>query len=154
MGVVESEKVVEYTAPILLSNHTVVTMAPDAPLPTDAELDILRVLWTTGPSTVRDVRDHLDTDQGYTTVLKHLQLMLEKGLVTRDESGRAHVYAPATAEADTQRRLVRDLLDRAFEGSARQLVMRALSTEDVTEDELNQIRTLLDQMEDAPHDDA
>lgn len=115
------------------------------PLPTDAELAILRVLWTDGSSTVREVLDRLDTDQGYTTVLKHLQIMLDKGLVTRDESGRAHVYASAVEEADTQRHLVRDLLDRAFGGSARQLVMRALSTEDVTEDELDDIRDLLDQ---------
>jgi predicted transcriptional regulator len=128
-------------------------MSPDAPLPTDAELAILRVLWAHGPSTVRDVQEQLDTDQGYTTVLKHLQLMLDKDLVTRDESGRAHVYAPAVAEADTQRRLVDDLLDRAFGGSAQQLVMRALSTEDVSRDELNQIRDLLAQLDD-DHDDA
>jgi predicted transcriptional regulator len=127
-------------------------MPSDAPLPTDAELAILRVLWTHGPATVRTVQERLDTDQGYTTVLKHLQLMLEKGLVIRDESGRAHVYASAIEEADTQRRLVRDLLDRAFEGSARQLVMRALATEDVSRDELNEIRDLLDQFDET--DDA
>jgi predicted transcriptional regulator len=127
---------------------------PDAPLPTDAELAILRVLWSDGPATVREVKGRLDTDQGYTTVLKHLQLMLEKGLVHRDESGRAHVYATAIEEADTQRRLVRDLLDRAFGGSARQLVMRALSTEDVSREELDQIRTLLDQIDDETDDDA
>jgi len=129
-------------------------MPPDAPLPTDAELAILRVLWGRGPSTVREVQDQLNTDQGYTTVLKHLQLMLDKDLVTRDESGRAHVYAPAVQEADTQRRLVDDLLDRAFGGSARQLVMRALSTEDVSRDELDQIRALLAQLDDDDHDDA
>lgn len=129
-------------------------MPMDGSLPTDAELAILRVLWTHGPGTVREVQDHLDTDQGYTTVLKHLQIMLEKGLVRRDESGRAHVYAPVPAEADTQRRLVQDLLDRAFEGSARQLVMRALSAEDVTEEELDEIRTLLNQMDATDHDDA
>ncbi len=129
-------------------------MPPDVPLPTDAELAILRVLWAHGPSTVREVQDRLDTDQGYTTVLKHLQLMLDKGLVTRDESGRAHVYAPAVQEADTQRRLVDDLLDRAFGGSARQLVMRALATEDVTRDELDQIRDLLAQHDDNDHDNA
>lgn len=128
-------------------------MPPDTPLPTDAELAILHVLWTHGPATVREVQDCLDTEQGYTTVLKHLQIMLDKGLVTRDESGRAHVYTPVITEADTQRRLVSDLLDRAFEGSARQLVMRALSTEDVTEEELDQIRTLLDQF-DETNDDA
>ena len=129
-------------------------MPPDVPLPTDAELAILHVLWSDGPATVRTVQDRLDTDQGYTTVLKHLQIMLDKGLVTRDESGRAHVYAPAVEEADTQRHLVRDLLDRAFEGSARQLVMRALSTEDVTEEELDQIRDLLNQADDSTDDDA
>jgi predicted transcriptional regulator len=128
-------------------------MPPNTPLPTDAELAILRVLWSDGPATVRTVLDRLDSDQGYTTVLKHLQIMHDKGLVTRDESGRAHVYAPAVEEADTQRHLVRDLLDRAFGGSAQQLVMRALSTEDVTEDELDDIRALLDQT-DTTNDDA
>lgn len=129
-------------------------MPPDVPLPTDAELAILRALWAHGPSTVREVQDQLNTDQGYTTVLKHLQLMLDKDLVTRDESGRAHVYAPAVAEEDTQRRLVDDLLDRAFGGSARELVMRALATEDVTRDELDQIRDLLAQHDDNDHDNA
>lgn len=129
-------------------------MPPDTPLPTDAELEILRVLWAHGPATVREVKERLEADQGYTTVLKHLQLMHEKGLVDRDESGRAHVYAAATAEADTQRRLVRDLLDRAFGGSAQQLVMRALSAEQVSDDELEQIRALLDQMDDPTDDDA
>jgi len=129
-------------------------MPPNAPLPTDAELAILRALWAHGPSTVREVQDQLNTDQGYTTVLKHLQLMLDKDLVTRDESGRAHVYAPAVAEEDTQRRLVDDLLDRAFGGSARELVMRALATEDVTRDELDQIRDLLAQHDDNDHDNA
>jgi predicted transcriptional regulator len=126
---------------------------PRAPLPTDAELDLLRVLWQRGPSTVREVLNALDADHGYTTVLKHLQIMHDKGLVTRDESQRAHVYQPAVAEDDTQRRLVRDLLDRAFGGSARQLVMRALSTEDVSQDELAQIRNLLDEAA-ARRDDA
>lgn len=130
------------------------SMSPNAPLPTDAELAILRALWAHGPSTVREVQDQLNTDQGYTTVLKHLQLMLDKDLVTRDESGRAHVYAPAVAKEDTQRRLVDDLLDRAFGGSARELVMRALATEDVTRDELDQIRDLLAQHDDNDHDNA
>lgn len=127
-------------------------MSTDAPLPTDAELAILRVLWAHGPSTVREVQSHLDTDQGYTTVLKHLQIMLEKELVTRDESGRAHVYAAAIAEANTQRRLVDDLLDRAFGGSAQQLVMRALSTEEVSQEELSKIRDMLNQIEEADDD--
>jgi predicted transcriptional regulator len=116
----------------------------DVPLPTDAELAILSVLWNRGPSTVREVQSRLEDDAGYTTVLKHLQIMLDKGLVTRDESQRAHVYHPAVAEAGTQQRLVRDLLDRAFGGSARQLVMQALSTDRVGREEIDQIRSLLD----------
>ena len=131
------------------------TMPPDSdsPLPTDAELQILRVLWSRGPSTVRDVLEALDGDQGYTTVLKHLQIMFDKGLATRDESGRAHVYAPATGEADTQRRLVEDLRDRAFGGSPETLVMRAISSEDLTEEELGKIRALLEEA-DGEKDDA
>lgn len=128
-------------------------MPPNSPLPTDAELQILRVLWSRGPSTVRDVLEALDEDQGYTTVLKHLQIMFDKGLVTRDESGRAHVYTPARGEADTQRRLVEDLLDRAFGGSPETLVMRAISSEDVTEEELGKIRALLEEVDDE-RDDA
>jgi predicted transcriptional regulator len=129
-------------------------MSSDAPLPTDAELKILRVLWSAGPSTVREVMESLDTDQEYTTVLKHLQIMLDKGLVTRDESGRAHVYAAAREEADTQRRLVEDLLTRAFSGSAETLVMRALSSEAVTREELDEIRALLDEIDDRDDTDA
>lgn len=116
-----------------------------APLPTDTELDLLRVLWARGPSTVREVQEHLDADSGYTTVLKHLQIMLEKGLVSRDESQRAHVYRASVAKDDTQRRLIDDLLDRAFGGSARQLVMRALSTDRVSREDLDRIRELLDE---------
>lgn len=117
--------------------------------PTDAELEILNVLWRLGPSTVGQV--HADMSQtrevGYTTVLKFLQIMREKGLVGRDESERSHVYtATATAE-QTQTSLVRDLLERAFEGSASQLVMRALSARKASRKELNEIRKLLDTME-------
>lgn len=124
-------------------------MSSELPLPTDAELKILNVLWSQGPSTVRGVMEHLDTDQEYTTVLKHLQIMHEKGLVSRDESGRAHVYGATREEADTQRLLVEDLLDRAFSGSAEALVMRALSSEAVSEEELDEIRDLIDRADDA-----
>ena len=118
-------------------------------MPTDAELAILQVLWTHGPSTVRAVHEQLDRagSTGYTTVLKLLQIMLEKGLVTRDESQRAHVYTAAVDESVTQRRLVDDLLERAFGGSAQTLVMRALSADRVSADELDEIRALLDQLE-------
>lgn len=121
---------------------------PDAPapIPTDAELALLRVLWAEGPSTVRDVHDHVD-DSGYTTVLKQLQIMRDKGLVSRDESSRAHVYAAAVQQDETERKLVDDLLDRAFGGSAKRLVAQALAGERVSRDELNAIRDLLDALE-------
>lgn len=119
------------------------------PRPTDAELSILRVLWRRGPSTVRDVHEELtrETNTGYTTILKLLQIMTEKGLVRRDESERAHVYEPSISEQKTQRQLLTDLLDRAFDGSAAKLVVQALSGQKTSAAELNQIRELLDQME-------
>ncbi len=123
-------------------------MQPKAlPRPTDAELAILRVLWASGPCTVRDVQQQLQDqrpDTGYTTVLKLLQIMTEKGLVTRDESARSHVYHARRSEAVTQRQLVTDLLDRAFGGSAAQLVLQALSVAPASPEELKTIRQLLD----------
>jgi len=112
--------------------------------PTDGELSILRVLWSRGPSTVRQVADSLDRETGYTTVLKLLQIMTEKGLVVRDESSRTHVYEAAFTEDQTQRQLVVDLLDRAFGGSAAKLVMQALASKKTSAAELEQIRRLLD----------
>src|ERR1700716_240052 len=98
------------------------------PHPTHAELSILRVLWERGPSTVREVHEILSTSQatGYTTVLKLLQIMTEKGLVVRDESERAHVYEARHSEQRTQRQIVADLVERAFGGSSAKLVMQAL----------------------------
>jgi len=122
---------------------------PKPPRPTDAELAILRVLWRRGPSTVKDVHEELDrrSPTGYTTTLKQLQIMTEKRLVTRDESQRAHRYAARLPEEKTQSQLVGDLLDRAFEGSASRLVMRALSSRPASAEELAEIRQLLDQLE-------
>ena len=119
------------------------------PRPTDAELAILRVLWDRGPSTVRDVHGALSgsQDTGYTTVLKLLQIMTEKGLVVRDESQRAHVYVPRLSEQRTQRQLLGDLLDRAFGGSSVKLVLHALSERPASTEELRDIRALLDQLE-------
>lgn len=119
------------------------------PRPTDAELAILRVLWRTGPATVRAVHDELSRaqDTGYTTVLKTLQIMTEKGLVKRDESERSHVYQPACPEQEVQRQLVGHLLERAFGGSAQKLVLQALSAKKATPAELAEIRRLLDEME-------
>ena len=119
------------------------------PKPTDAELTLLRVLWQTGPSTVRELWEHASRIQqtGYTTVLKTLQIMLAKGLVRRDETDRSHVYRAAVAQEETQRQFVGHLLDRVFAGSARKLVMQALSVKKASREELAEIRKLLDEME-------
>jgi BlaI family penicillinase repressor len=119
------------------------------PRPTDSELAILRVLWRLGPATVRAVQQELarEDETGYTTVLKMLQIMTEKGLVKRDESERSHVYEPAFSEQSVQRRLIGHLLDRAFGGSAQQLVLQALAAEKSSPKELAEIRKLLDEME-------
>lgn len=124
-------------------------MGDKIPRPTDAELAILRVLWERGASTVREVHDALSAthDTGYTTVLKLLQIMTEKGLVVRDESQRAHVYSTRHSEQRTQRQLLGDLIDRAFGGSPAKLVMQALSGTHASAAELNAIRNLLDEME-------
>ena len=116
------------------------------PRPTDAEVAILNVLWDLGPSTVREVHEDLSRwkDSGYTTTLKFLQIMTEKGLVLRDESERAHVYRIAVSEARTLRQLTRDLMERAFGGSAEKLVMHALQAKKVSEEDLARIRELLD----------
>ena len=118
------------------------------PRPTDAELDILNVLWREGPSTVRQVHDELKgKDIGYTTVLKLMQIMVEKGLLRRDTSQRSHVYRAAVARHVTQRQLAGDLMRRAFSGSAHELVMSALSAKPASADELQQLRELLQQLE-------
>jgi len=121
----------------------------ELPRPTDAELQILKVLWRRGPSTVREVFETLGETRGtgYTTVLKLMQIMADKGLVLRDESERAHRYEAASPEEETQRRLVGDLLRKAFDGSARKLVMQALSAERATAEELTEIRRMLDELE-------
>jgi|SRR6185369_16947867 len=122
-------------------------MAKQLPRPTDAELGILRVLWDRGPSTVRQVNDVLSAtrDTGYTTTLKLMQIMAEKGLVTRDETDRSHRYAARWSQDRTQQQLVADLMQRAFGGSAIALVMQALSAKPATPEELDDIRKLIDQ---------
>jgi len=119
---------------------------PTVPRPTDAELAILRVLWERGPSTVRQVHDTLGRERptAYTTALKMLQIMTEKGLVSRDESDRTHVYQARLTEEQTQRQLVGDLLERAFGGSASKLVMQALASTRASQDELSEIRKMID----------
>jgi predicted transcriptional regulator len=126
------------------------TDAPDKPSPT--ELEILRILWELGPSTVRQVFERLSETRpiGYTGVLKTLQIMTVKGSVKRDESERAHVYEAVQPAAKTKRQLVGDLLDRAFAGSASQLVMHALSGRKTSKEELDEIRKILADHEGKP----
>jgi predicted transcriptional regulator len=117
------------------------------PLPTDAELDILAVLWRLGPSTVREVHEALGKGSGYTTTLKQMQLMTEKGLVSRSERFRSHVYEASAPKEQTQKQIAGDLLKRAFDGSAKSLLMGALSAQRATDEELDEIRRMLDRFE-------
>lgn len=116
--------------------------------PTEAELTLLNILWKLGPATVREIHDHLNKTQstGYTTVLKILQIMHEKALVIRDESNRAHIYATANSQIQTQSSLLKDLVSKAFGGSTSKLVMRALD-ESTSSEEIEDIRQLLNQLE-------
>lgn len=122
------------------------------PKPTDSELAILQVLWQRGPANVRLINEQLSQQRevGYTTTLKWLQLMLEKGLVHRDESVWPHVYRPAVREEDTQTQLLDRLVESAFGGSALKLVLRALGKNQNTREELDQIQALLNQATPTP----
>jgi predicted transcriptional regulator len=111
--------------------------------PTDAELGILNVLWSRGPSTVRQIAEDMGREAGYTTILKLLQIMTEKSLVVRDEGSRTHVYTAAYTQDQTQRQLVADLLERAFDGSASKLVLQALAAGKTTPEDLAEIKKLL-----------
>ncbi|MGH9518913.1 MAG: BlaI/MecI/CopY family transcriptional regulator [Terriglobales bacterium] len=115
--------------------------------PTAAELAILRVLWERGPSTVRDVHDRLGNDTGYTTVLKLMQIMAEKGLACRDEAQRAHVYSARLPQEHTQRQLAADLVHRAFGGSASGFLMQLLHSGTTSTEEIAELRRLLDEYE-------
>jgi BlaI family transcriptional regulator, penicillinase repressor len=114
------------------------------PLPTDAEIDILAVLWRLGPATVREVHDELGKASGYTTTLKQMQLMTEKGLLIRSERFRSHVYEAGVPKAQTQKQIAGDLLKRAFGGSAASLVMGALAAQPASSKELADIRKMLE----------
>jgi predicted transcriptional regulator len=124
-------------------------MAEKLPRPTDAELEILTILWSRGPTTVREVHEAICARKPaqYTTVLKTLQIMAEKGLVRRDEKQRAHIYQAARPREWTQRQLAGDLLQRAFDGSARNLIMGALSAQKASKEELGELRRLLEEYE-------
>jgi len=117
--------------------------------PTDAELEILHLLWQLGPSTVRTVNDRLNQhrDVGYTTSLKMMQIMHGKGIVTREEDGRTHLYTAAIAESDTQSVLLQQFVDNAFRGSASKLVLQALGNHEASAAELDEIKALIAQLE-------
>jgi BlaI family transcriptional regulator, penicillinase repressor len=121
------------------------------PRPTDAELAILRVMWARGPGTVREilegVNEHREPALAYTTVLRFLQIMTEKGLVQREEAERGHVYRPSVPAQKTKRQLVGDLLHRAFDGSVRDLVLQALGSKKVSAEDVREIRKLLEELE-------
>ncbi len=121
-------------------------MRDQPPRPTDAELEILTVLWSLGPSTVREVHEAISRRRTaqYSTILKFMQIMAEKGLVRRDETQRAHVYQAARPREWTQRQLAGDLLERAFSGSAKSLMIGALSAKKASKEELAELRKLLD----------
>ena len=131
--------------------------------PTDSELEILHILWENGPGTVRTVNDLLNERRvsrksvpavgktkesaGYTTTLKLMQIMFEKGLVTREEDGRTHIYAAAVREEDTQSLLLQEFMDNAYRGSAARLVLQALGNHEASADELDEIKALIAQIE-------
>ena len=121
-------------------------MSKELPVPTNSELEILNVLWRRGPLTVREVFEEIGAKRelGYTTALKLLQLMAEKGLVRRDESARSHIYEAAVPEKKIKRHIVSEVMERVFEGSAANLVMQALSSRRASQEEIEQIRALLD----------
>ena len=119
------------------------------PRPTDGELQILQVLWNQGPSTVKEVNEFLSEDRevGYTTTLKIMQIMHDKGLLSREKDGRTHIYKAKVSREQTQSQMVNKLLNTAFKGSAAQLVMSALGNHETSEEELDKIRRFLDELE-------
>jgi predicted transcriptional regulator len=123
------------------------TESKPKPLPTDAELDILSVLWRLGPLSVREVHEALAKGSAYTTTLKQMQVMTEKGLVVRNERFRTHIYEAAIGQDQTQVRMAGNLLSRAFHGSAAKLVMGALAAKPASSEELSEIRRVLDRIE-------
>jgi len=122
---------------------------PTLPRPTEGELELLRILWERGPSTVRDIHQDLNSRRplGYTSVLKLLQIMTDKGLVDRDETQRPQIYRARYSQGQTQRQLVSDLLHRAFGGSVKALVLQALATKKSSPEELQAIEEVLDRFE-------
>lgn len=119
------------------------------PIPTDSELEILQVLWQNGPSTVRFVNEELNKSKevGYTTTLKLMQIMLEKGIVIRNEENRTHIYTPNVSETAAQKKLLDKFMDATFRGSAMKLMVQALGSGKTSKEELEEIKKLINQME-------
>jgi len=122
-------------------------MSSEAPMPTAAEVDILAVLWRIGPATVREVHENLDKDRSYTTTLTQMRLMADKGLLVRSERFKSHVYEPAAPKELMQKRIAGDLVQRVFEGSAKNLVMGALGAKPASKSEIAEIRRMLDELD-------
>ncbi|MGO8745878.1 MAG: BlaI/MecI/CopY family transcriptional regulator [Thermoguttaceae bacterium] len=122
---------------------------PTSAHPTEVEMQILRILWDLGPSPVREIHKRLEAAKGtnYSTSVKMLAVMLQKGLVTRDEKAQPHVYRPAVTRTKTGKRMLDDLIEKVYDGSAMSLVLQALSLGQATKEELDEVRRMLDQME-------
>ena len=122
---------------------------PTSAQPTEVEMQILRILWELGPSPVREIHRRLEAAKGtnYSTTVKMLAVMLQKGLVKRDENAQPHVYRPALTRAKTSKRMLDDLIEKVYDGSAMSLVLQALSSGKATKEELDEVRQILDQME-------
>jgi BlaI family penicillinase repressor len=122
---------------------------PTSAQPTEVEMQMLRILWDLGPSPVREIHKRLEAAKGtnYSTTVKMLAVMLQKGLVKRDENAQPHVYRPAITRAKTGKRLLEDLIEKVYDGSAMSLVLQALSSGKATKEELDEVRRMLDQME-------
>lgn len=116
------------------------------PLPTETELSILKILWDEGPSTVHEVQEALPRDSGYTTVLKFLQIMHDKGIVDREKDGRAHRYWSLLDKEETQQKMLGDFTNRLFDGSVQQLMQRAVSSDKLDRDDLNELEKLLQEL--------
>ncbi|MEQ9120467.1 BlaI/MecI/CopY family transcriptional regulator [Fulvivirga sp.] len=124
------------------------------PQPTEKELDILQVLWAKGPQTVREINDQLQSEKeiGYTTTLKLLQIMHDKGLVSRELNGKTHIYKSIVSESATQQKMLDKVVDKVFKGSAMNLVMQALGNSKSTDKELDEIRAYIDQLKNDKND--
>lgn len=124
-------------------------MSKKIPKPTESELEILMILWEHGPASVRFVNDKLNEERevGYTTTLKLMQIMVDKGLAKRDTASRTHIYQAAVSEADTQKQLLKKFVDSTFRGSAMKMVMQALGNHQASKEELDEIKSLIDKME-------